>query len=95
MMTIMIIMNIKANICPFKKYKHIFGIPGKGVHKYRFIHTAMVDYLLSLLLAAAIAYISHIPLVLTTITVLFAGILCHILFGVQTNTLTYLGITCK
>ena len=83
------------NMCPFKKYKHIFGIPGKGLHKYTFLHTAMVDYLLSLLLAAVIAYATSIPLVLTTIAILLMGILCHILFGVQTNTLTYLGIICK
>lgn len=83
------------SICPFKKYKNLLGRPGKGVHKYTFSHTAIVDYILALLLAAVIAYITSIPLVLTTIAVLLIGILCHILFGVQTYTLTYLGITCK
>ena len=82
-------------MCPFKKYKHLFGIPGKGLHKYTFLQTAIVDYILSLLLAAVIAYITSIPFVLTTIAILLMGILCHILFGVQTNTLTYLGIICK
>jgi len=80
--------------CPFKTYRHLLGIPGKGVHKYTFLNTATVDYVLSLALAMLIAYITRIPLVLTTIGVLFVGIFCHLLFGVRTHTLAYLGIQC-
>lgn len=76
----------------FKKYKNILGEPKKGVHKYRFFNTAFVDYILSLILAIIITYLTNIPLVLTTIIILSLGIILHILFGVPTNTTKYLGI---
>jgi hypothetical protein len=80
--------------CPFSKYRNIFGIPGKGVHKYQFLDTAIVDYVLTLILAALATYFSKIPLVLTTIFMFITGIILHILFGVETSTLKYLGIKC-
>jgi hypothetical protein len=33
------------------KYKDIFGIPGKGVHSYRFFNIAIVDVFLTLVLS--------------------------------------------
>lgn len=81
-------------ICSLSKYKNIFGIPSEGVHKYRFLNTAIVDYVLSIVLAAVISYFTDIPWVLTTIIVLSLGILLHMIFGVPTNTLKYLGIKC-
>ena len=30
--------------CPFQKYKSSLGEPNKGVHSYRFLDTAIVDY---------------------------------------------------
>lgn len=83
------------NICPFSKYKNILGIIEKGVHKYRFLNTAIIDYILTIITACVTTYFSKIPLVLTTIMWLILGIILHILFGVQTNTLKYLGIICK
>lgn len=83
------------NICPFSKYKNILGIIEKGVHKYRFLNTAIIDYILTIITACITTYFSKIPLVLTTIMWLILGIILHILFGVQTNTLKYLGIICK
>ena len=41
-----------------------------------------------------LTYMTKIPLVLTTIGILILGIIMHYLFGVETNTLKYLGITC-
>jgi hypothetical protein len=83
------------NICPFSKYKNILGIIGKGVHKYRFLNTAIIDYILTIIIACITTYFSNIPLVLTTIMWLVIGIILHILFGVETNTLKYLRILCK
>ena len=83
------------NICPFSKYKNILGIIEKGVHKYRFLNTAIIDYILTIITACITTYFSKIPLVLTTIMWLVLGIILHILFGVQTNTLKYLGIICQ
>ena len=76
------------------KYKDIFGKVGEGVHKYRFLNTAMVDYYLTILFAMLLTYITDIPLILTTVGLLLLSILFHYLFGVQTNTLKYLGIKC-
>jgi hypothetical protein len=83
------------DICPFSKYKNILGIIGKGIHKYRFQNTAIMDYIFTIILAFITTYFSNIPLVLTTIMWLVLGIIFHILFGVKTNTLKYLGISCK
>ena len=82
-------------MCIFKEYKNIFGEIGKGAHKYRFLNTALVDYILTILGAILITYLTDIPLVLTTIGLLVLGIIFHYLFGVNTNTLKYLGITCS
>ena len=75
-----------------EKYKYIFGKPNEGVHSHRFLDTAIVDYLLTILGAMIITYLSGIPLVLTTIVIFVLGIVLHILFGVPTNTTRYLGI---
>ena len=83
------------DICPFSKYKNILGIIGKGIHKYRFLNTAIIDYIFTIIIACITTYFSNIPLVLATIMWLVLGIVLHMLFGVKTNTLKYLGILCK
>ena len=82
-------------ICPFSKLGSIFGVVNEGIHKYRFLNTAIIDYILTIIIACITTYFSNIPLVLTTIMWLVIGIILHILFGVETNTLKYLGILCK
>ena len=74
------------------KYKDIFGKPFQGPHKYRFLGTAIVDYLCSILVAILLTYFTHIPLVLTTIIILLIGIFLHVIFGIPTNTTKYLGL---
>ena len=81
-------------MCIFSEYKNIFGKVGEGVHKYRFLNVAVVDYYLTIVFAMFITYITDIPLLLTTTGLLLFSILFHYLFGVQTNTLKYLGIKC-
>jgi len=81
--------------CPFSNYKNIFGKPRKGVHKHRFLDAAVVDYLGTIGLAIITTLITKMPLVLTTIIWFILGVILHLLFGVQTSTLTYLGINCK
>ena len=80
---------------PFKKYKDIFGKPGTGIHKYRFLGTSISDYVLTIFLAVAISYFTKIPLVLTTILAFILGIILHIIFGVETNSTRYLGFKLK
>ena len=81
-------------MCIFKQYKDIFGAPKTGVHSYRFLGVALVDYSLTILGAMLITYLTGVPLVITTIVLLILGVILHYLFGVQTNTLNYLGINC-
>ena len=83
------------NSCPFKKFKNIFGAPNTGVHKYKFLGTSIIDFLLTLVLAAVTSYFSKIPFVVTTILWLNIGIIFHVLFGVETDTLKYFGFKCE
>jgi len=81
--------------CPFKEFKGLFGIEKKGIHIYRFSEdTAIFDYGITIIGCLLLSHFTKIPLVLTTIVVLLLGILIHLLFGVETNTLKYLGISC-
>lgn len=82
------------SVCPFKKYKNIFGESEKGVHSIRLVGTAMVDYILTILLAIFISWITGFPLVLITIIVFIISIILHMLFGVNTNTVRFLGLNC-
>ena len=74
-----------------KRYKDIFGKPNEGIHSYRFMGTAIVDYVDTILLTVIFTYLTNIPLVLSTIIVFVLGIVLHILFGVSTNSTKYLG----
>ena len=67
-------------------YKYIFGVPGQGIHQYRFLDTAIVDYIGSLVIAMIITKFTKVPLVITTIGVLLLGILLHYLFCSKTGT---------
>ena len=78
--------------CPFIEYKDIFGKPGTGLHQYKFLGTAIIDYLFTILFAMFITYLTEIPLVLTTIGSFILGILLHKLFGVKSHALKYLGL---
>ena len=71
------------------KYKNIFGYPGKGVHKYKFMGTSLVDYFMTIVGAFIITYFTDIPLVITTIGLFLMGIILHYLFGLNTETLKY------
>ena len=82
------------SFCPFRKYKDIFGKVGKGGHKYRLLNTPMVDYVLTIIAAFIITYFTNIPLVLTTVVLFILGFACHLLFGVETTLIKYLGIKC-
>jgi hypothetical protein len=80
--------------CPFSNFKDIFGAPGTGVHQYKFMGVALVDFAMSILFAMFITWKFKVPLDLSIISVLLLGILFHILFGVETGALKYMGITC-
>ena len=81
-------------LCPFSAYKHILGIPNKGLHRFKFLGTSVVDYLLTLISAALTTWIFQVPLVMTTVIWFIVGTILHILFGVPTDLVKYLGFTC-
>jgi len=77
---------------PFIQYRDMFGKPGTGVHQYKLKGTSIVDYILTIVAAMILTYFTEIPLVLTTIGLLLAGIIFHKLFGIQSQALNYLGL---
>ena len=80
--------------CPLSEYRDIFGAPGTGVHKTRFLGVAFVDFILSVLGAVLISWVFKMPIDLSLIIVLVLGIILHALFGVPAGALKYLGFKC-
>lgn len=80
--------------CPFKRFKDVFGIPGQGVHRYRFLNAALFDYIGTIFLAIILSKFTKIPFVLSTIIMFILGIVLHVLFGVNTETVKFLGLSC-
>ena len=80
------------NLSPFVKYKDIFGQPSKGSHSIRFMNVAIVDYILTIILAFFITFLTEFPIELSTILCFVIGIISHILFGVPTTTTKYLNM---
>lgn len=68
------------------QYKYLFGVPGQGAHKYRFLGTPIVDYVGTIILAMLLTKFTKIPLVLTTIGMFVLGILLHMVFCLRTGT---------
>ena len=67
------------------KYKNILGVPGQGPHSYRIFNIAIVDVVLTIILAYIISYIYNISFVKSSITFFILGILLHRLFCVRTT----------
>ena len=67
------------------KYKNILGVPGQGPHSYRIFNIAIVDVILTIMLAFIISYIFKISFVKTSITLFILGILLHRVFSVRTT----------
>jgi len=80
--------------CFFEKFKNIFGEAGKGVHQYRLLDVALVDYLLTLVLAMLVSKLTGLPLVLSTILMFILAVVLHWLFGLQTSAVRFLGLKC-
>jgi len=67
------------------KYKHIFGIPGKGLHKYRIFNIAIIDVVLTIILTIIISYLLKINFIITLIILFLVGIIMHRIFCVRTT----------
>ena len=81
--------------CSLSKYKDLFGASGTGVHSYRFMGVALVDTLVTILIAMGITLVFKVPLDLSIIGMLVISLLIHMVFGVETGALKYLGFSCK
>jgi len=72
-----------------KQYKDIFGKPNEGVHSYRLFDVAIVDLLLTILLAFLISYffLGNVfkNFIYASICLIFIGMLSHRAFGVKTK----------
>ena len=75
--------------CP---YRDIFGKSGTGAHAYRFLDVAIVDYILTIFLAAFLTKLIKIPFEISTIIVFVSGIILHALVGVNTGAVKFLGL---
>ena len=82
-------------LCPLSKYKDIFGAPGTGPHRFRFMGVALVDFVLTILLAMFITWAFKVPLDLSIIFMLVISLVIHLAFGVETGALKYMGLTCS
>ena len=68
------------------KYKNILGISGKGIHSIRFLDIAIIDVLLTIILAYVISlFIKKNEFVVILIMLFCLGIILHRLFCVRTK----------
>lgn len=81
--------------CPFSKFRNIFGKENAGVHSVRFMNVAIIDYLMTIILAFFITYTTSFPIELSTIACFITAIIMHTLFGVKTTTTTFLNLACN
>ena len=67
------------------KYKDLLGIPNKGIHQYRIFNIAIVDVILTIIVALIISYIFNINFPLMVIILFLLGIIIHKIFCVTTT----------
>ena len=72
-------------MCIFKQFKEILGRPGEGLHSYRIFNIAIVDVILTILLAFLMSKYFKVCIYKTTIVLFLLGIISHRLFCVRTT----------
>lgn len=75
------------------QYKDIFGAPGTGVHRFKILDTAVVDWVLTFLLAVLVSYWGKVPFTVALVSLLVLGVVMHVLFCVSTPTTKFLGFS--
>ncbi len=73
---------IMSGLC---KYRHILGSENKGVHSYRLLNIAVVDTVLTIILAFFIAIRLRTSFLLVFFILLIVATLLHRLFCVNTT----------
>jgi hypothetical protein len=69
----------------FCRYRHIFGVENEGVHKYRLLNIAIVDTVLTMIVAFTFALYFKISFLLVFFVLLIIATLLHRLFCVETT----------
>ena len=67
------------------RYQDALGIPNEGVHSYRFLGVAIVDVMMTILVAALLSYFFRFPFVVTLVAFFMLGVILHRLFCVRTT----------
>ena len=70
------------NLC---QYKNIFGKPNTGIHTYRILNIAIVDFGLTVLIAYLISKYYFIDFIYVFIIIMLIGLLMHKIFCVDTT----------
>ncbi len=76
---------VQRNMNGLCKYKDMFGKPGQGTHSYRFMGVAIIDVILTILVACMIAYLTRWPLWICMVGMFVLGIIAHRLYCVRTK----------
>ena len=67
------------------EYKDIFGAPNTGLHSYRFYDIAIVDVIMTILLAYFIHYTININFTITLLVLFIIAEILHYMFCVETT----------
>ena len=69
------------------KYRHLFGKPKEGPHRFRIFNIAIVDAVLTLLLARFLKrhFFPELPYIAVMIFTFILGIIMHRIFEVRTT----------
>jgi fatty acid desaturase len=70
------------NLC---KYKDLLGEPRKGAHSYRIFNIAIVDVILTILVALLISFLAKVSFKWTLLILFLLGIILHRIFCVKTT----------
>ena len=63
---------------------NLFGVPGKGIHSYRFCGVAIVDVMMTVIIAWFTSFYFSIPLWKSFIAWFVAGEIIHLIVKVPT-----------
>jgi hypothetical protein len=69
----------------FCEYKNLFGEPGTGIHSYRIMDVAVLDFGVTAIVAWGLSYVFKISFWLSFLLFFITGIFVHRLFCVRTT----------
>jgi hypothetical protein len=67
------------------KYKDILGVPNQGIHSYRLFGVAIIDVIMTMILAYVISILTKIKYIYSLLFCFLLGIIMHRLFCVKTT----------